>query len=429
VPDHDPALSALAAAADEPFEEGELRTYAVPVGAGECVIAQTADQTLVYDGGPTDETLKDAGRYGGDAPLRALEALGVDEVDHVVVSHLDTDHFAGLERVVAAYDEDPERSVGDVHLGVRGADELSPDAKEFLAAAESATGGPDRLVAALERMAEDGVRDPAAARGTDPVGAEASAIDWRTGDGRPIDLGDGVSVQFLNPFETASEAEAAELDRKWNRDMASAVLHVESEPTGRSALLTGDVYSEADEAVAERFRAAVAHADWLDVPKHGSAKADRHGEVLATADPEAAVVSHAESGDARRAPHPDAAGLDAVRRETDAELFSTGVHGFVLATLDAEGVTVETTRGEAVDPTPEAVAAAADGVDETAVGRTEAPTLGEFDPETAALFESLGRAASGGPSFGMFAADGGETEQSQTESEEVSLAGVGGLFD
>ena len=131
-----------------------------------------------------DQTPKDAGRYGDDAPLRTPETLGVDEVDHVVVSHLDTDHFAGLERVVAAYDEPPERSGGDVHLGVWGADELSPDPEEFRAAAESAAGGSDRLVTTLERTAEDGVRDPAAGCSTD--GRLCGGVDSRPDPWPPL---------------------------------------------------------------------------------------------------------------------------------------------------------------------------------------------------------------------------------------------------
>jgi len=73
--------------------EGALRVTAFDVGQGMAVLVETPQRRLLYDAGP---------RYGGDSEAGArvivpwLRARGIDRLDALVVSHLDSDHSGGL---------------------------------------------------------------------------------------------------------------------------------------------------------------------------------------------------------------------------------------------------------------------------------------------------------------------------------------------
>lgn len=73
--------------------DGALRVTAFDVGQGMAVLVETPQRRLLYDAGP---------RYGGDSEAAArvivpwLRARGIDRLDALVVSHLDSDHSGGL---------------------------------------------------------------------------------------------------------------------------------------------------------------------------------------------------------------------------------------------------------------------------------------------------------------------------------------------
>lgn len=84
---------------------GEVEITALDVGQGLAVLVQTSRHTLLYDTGPG---------VGGDSLvasqlLPALHALGVRQLDHLVISHGDADHVAGYDRLRA------ELALGRVH--------------------------------------------------------------------------------------------------------------------------------------------------------------------------------------------------------------------------------------------------------------------------------------------------------------------------
>ncbi len=72
---------------------GALRITALDVGQGMAVLVETPQRRLLYDTGPL---------YGGDSEAGArvilpwLRARGIDRLDAIVVSHLDSDHSGGL---------------------------------------------------------------------------------------------------------------------------------------------------------------------------------------------------------------------------------------------------------------------------------------------------------------------------------------------
>lgn len=74
--------------------EGELRVHFLDVGQGDATIVELPDgKIMLIDGGnDTEET--------ETTVLRYLNALDVDEIDYLVVTHADVDHCGGLAKVL-----------------------------------------------------------------------------------------------------------------------------------------------------------------------------------------------------------------------------------------------------------------------------------------------------------------------------------------
>ncbi|HEY0877084.1 MAG TPA: DNA internalization-related competence protein ComEC/Rec2 [Zeimonas sp.] len=86
-------LLPMLGASSHPPPAGTVRIVALDVGQGNAVLVETPGRRLLYDAGPA---------WGGDSEAGArvilpyLRARGIDRVDAIVVSHLDTDHSGGL---------------------------------------------------------------------------------------------------------------------------------------------------------------------------------------------------------------------------------------------------------------------------------------------------------------------------------------------
>lgn len=76
---------------------GEFELLAADVGQGNAVIVRTAGHTLVYDAGPRYSTESDAGHR----VLVPLLRQAGEQVDHLVLSHRDSDHTGGASAVLA----------------------------------------------------------------------------------------------------------------------------------------------------------------------------------------------------------------------------------------------------------------------------------------------------------------------------------------
>jgi competence protein ComEC len=218
------------------------RLVALDVGAGDALLVQGREGSLLVDAGPAQDGRFDRGR---DAVVPALHALGVARLDLVVASHADLDHRGGLPAVLASL------PVGALWLPEGGA--RDPGFAELLAAAR----------AAQVPVREISARSP------------------------PHALGD-LRVAPLWPPPGAAGA----------RNERSLALRVDV--GARSLLLLGDV-GDAEPALIARARGDL-RADVLVLPHHGS-RGSSSAALLAAVDPAVAIVSAPCRG---RLPHPAA---------------------------------------------------------------------------------------------------------------------------
>ena len=93
-----PVLPALLWVAPRP-DAGEAWIDVLDVGQGSAVVVRTAEHTLLYDAGPFYSSQSDAGQR---VVVPYLRAIGVRQVDTMVISHRDKDHSGGVAAVQAA---------------------------------------------------------------------------------------------------------------------------------------------------------------------------------------------------------------------------------------------------------------------------------------------------------------------------------------
>lgn len=195
----------------------DLRIDTLAVGDGTCHILRSRGQVMLWDAGPMGT--------GGLRPrvVRAARALGVHRVPSLVLSHPDSDHFAGL---VEAVDELGVRSVLLSH--------------RFLADARARPAG--AAARALSFLAERGVR----------VGVLAAGDSWQFG---------AATVTILAP----------DPDAPWPSDNDHSLVAHLATPRG-TLLLTGDI---ADHAIAalDPLTPSLTGLDILELPHHGSVRA------------------------------------------------------------------------------------------------------------------------------------------------------------
>jgi competence protein ComEC len=90
-----------------PLAEGEFETFMLDVGQGLAIVVRTREHALIYDAGaryPSGFDLGDA------VVVPALHALGIGQVDRMILSHGDNDHAGGAPAVLAAYPSVPVES-------------------------------------------------------------------------------------------------------------------------------------------------------------------------------------------------------------------------------------------------------------------------------------------------------------------------------
>jgi competence protein ComEC len=184
--------------------DGELWVTALDVGQGTAVLVESSSYTLLYDTGPRFSGAADA---GGRIVLPYLRWRGIDAIDLLVVSHLDSDHSGGAASIL------------------RGT----------------------RVRAVLSSI------DPAhpALRG--------AATVQRCEAGQRIDAG-ALRIDVLRPL-------AADYgERRLASNVASCVLRVAL--GSHRLLLTGDLPAREEAELVGREGSLA--SDWLSVPHHGS---------------------------------------------------------------------------------------------------------------------------------------------------------------
>lgn len=91
-------LPALLVAPARPLP-GQASVTVLDVGQGLAVLVQTASRTLLYDAGPLYSAESDAGQR---VVLPYLRALGINQLDAMIITHRDSDHSGGAASVLSA---------------------------------------------------------------------------------------------------------------------------------------------------------------------------------------------------------------------------------------------------------------------------------------------------------------------------------------
>lgn len=94
-------LLGLLGGATPAVNAGSLRIMVLDVGQGLAVLAQTANHALLYDAGPLFRN----GDAGDRIVVPVLQALGVRQLDRMLISHADADHRGGAWSVIERYPE------------------------------------------------------------------------------------------------------------------------------------------------------------------------------------------------------------------------------------------------------------------------------------------------------------------------------------
>ena len=84
----------------QPPAEGAFRAWMLDVGQGLAMIVRTRHHALVYDAGPRYPSAYDV---GAAVVVPSLNALGIDRLDALMISHGDNDHAGGAAVVAAAF--------------------------------------------------------------------------------------------------------------------------------------------------------------------------------------------------------------------------------------------------------------------------------------------------------------------------------------
>lgn len=200
-----------------------LRVDTIAVGNGSCFLVRAGDFTMLFDAGSHDYL-----DVGERSIVPALRRLGVDQIDMMMLSHADLDHFSGSLAVAEAL---PVRRVA-----------MSP---QMLARGKTRPDGPTAFL--IEEMAELGVPVEVISQGW------GHEVMVQGDDGRQHT----VMLELIWPD--------ANWQAKWDNDM-SLVLSIRA--AGRRVLLNGDVQQAAMEAMFEE--AMDLKADVIDLPHHGA---------------------------------------------------------------------------------------------------------------------------------------------------------------
>lgn len=85
------------------IHEDILRIYYLNVGQADCTLVINNGQTMLIDGGNE-----------ADSPLiiKYIKRLGISKIDYIVATHPDSDHIAGLDKIILAFD------VGGVYMPI-----------------------------------------------------------------------------------------------------------------------------------------------------------------------------------------------------------------------------------------------------------------------------------------------------------------------
>ncbi|MBI5430729.1 MAG: DNA internalization-related competence protein ComEC/Rec2 [Nitrosomonadales bacterium] len=276
---------------------GTVKLVIFDVGQGLAVAAQTSNHALLYDTGPDFSGDTDSGNR---IMIPTLRALGIAELDGLILSHDDIDHTGGAASVMQAM------PIGWV------ASSLSLDDPETVRP---------------ELVEGSGVFDALRANGLITELAKRQTRPCRDGDNWEWD---GVRFEVLHP--AAGEIDSAKVH---DNDLG-CVLRISA--GDRRILLTADIEKNTERRLLKVHADKLA-ADLLVVPHHGS-KSSSTAEFVAATQPDYAVFT---VGYRNRFGHPK---REVVQRYADsgAELLRSDEDGAILVEMNGQGLNVERYR-------------------------------------------------------------------------------------
>jgi competence protein ComEC len=245
-----------------------LEIHFIDVGQGDATLVRTADAAMLVD----------TGRHDRDDVVPYLDAVGVQELDVVAITHPHADHLGQFDRVLDELEVHEVWWSGSTHT----------------------TATFDRALDALER-------------------SDARYAEPRAGDA--TDVGD-LRVDILNPVDPLPG------------DLHAAGLALRVTWRDVRLLLTGDAETVTEQRWVAEHPTLLA-ADIYQVGHHGSTTSTSPA-FLDAVSPAVAVYS-AGVDNSYGHPHTEViARLD----EAGVEIYGTGVHGTIVITSDGAGWTV-----------------------------------------------------------------------------------------
>lgn len=270
--------------------DGDLRVHFIDVGQGDCTLVELPDgKIMLVDGG-------DGSGKTENAIMRYLNALKIDTIDYLVVTHADVDHCGALDTVLK------HKEVVKVFLPTSAAEVNAEYAKFY------------------KQLNKTGC-----------------AVQYSS---RKIDLGITESktpyaLRFLCPYSQDVSGEISDIN---DHNAQSAVLWLDYH--GASVLLTGDAPHEVEEklmrdeelGVLSALGVQLSDTEILKVAHHGSDSATSE-EFLYTLQVKTAVIS---CGEDNQYGHPSVAVNNALT-SVGADVYRTDMQGSIIATLHADG--------------------------------------------------------------------------------------------
>lgn len=280
-------------------KEGELRLHFIDVGQGDSTFIEFPDgRTMLIDGGDGSETT-------AKAVLRYLNALDVEYIDYVLLTHADSDHCGSLDTVLEY------KEVGKVFLPLLAEGTENDEYESFFAAV----------------MKEGCAYEYADRNKTLDVGADC-----------------GYTFAFLYPYAAMTEG-AVQTPTEENE--TSVVVWLDY--MGASALLTGDAPATVEETLIAddelqalaRYGVDLTSTEILKVAHHGS-EDSTSDEFLAYLGADTAIVS---CGVDNPYSHPSERVTQSLVR-AGAATYRTDTHGSVIVTVDKTGARSVKTLGK-----------------------------------------------------------------------------------
>jgi competence protein ComEC len=281
-----------------------LRLIVFDVGQGLAVAAQTHNHALLYDAGPDFSGEADSGNR---ILVPTLRALGVSDLDGMMLSHDDLDHIGGAASMLQAMPAGwLSSSLPDEH--------------------------PLRRLLPRSPNPSDGTTSQSTKSASGQVAGYPVNGKWETkrcADGQGWEW-DGVRFDVLHPDKTPGV-----YDKKQDNEL-SCVLRIGI--GDQRILLVGDIEKSGERRLLKQHGDAL-HTTLLIAPHHGSKTSSSQDFVAATL-PDHVVFT---SGYRNRFGHPHA---DVLQRYADsgAQLLRSDMDGAILVEMDTYGLKLERYR-------------------------------------------------------------------------------------